>query len=32
LEAAAKKESNGLIGTEISALGDYLDRVKVISS
>jgi HPt (histidine-containing phosphotransfer) domain-containing protein len=32
LEAAAKKESDGLIGTEISALGDYLDRVKVISS
>jgi signal transduction histidine kinase/DNA-binding NarL/FixJ family response regulator len=31
LEAAAKKESNGLIGTEISALGDYLDRVKVVS-
>ena len=32
LEAAAKKESDGLIGTGISALGDYLDRVKVISS
>jgi HPt (histidine-containing phosphotransfer) domain-containing protein len=32
LEAAAKKESDGLIGTEISALSDYLDRVKVIAS
>jgi CheY-like chemotaxis protein len=31
LEAAAKKKSDGPIGTEISALGDFLDRVEVVS-
>jgi signal transduction histidine kinase/HPt (histidine-containing phosphotransfer) domain-containing protein len=31
LEAAAKKQLDVPIGTEISALGDYLDRVDVVS-
>jgi HPt (histidine-containing phosphotransfer) domain-containing protein len=30
LEAAAKKESDGPIGMQISALGDYLERVEVV--
>jgi HPt (histidine-containing phosphotransfer) domain-containing protein len=32
LEAAAEEESDGLIETGILALGDYLDRVKVVSN
>jgi hypothetical protein len=32
LEAAAKEKSDSLIGTEISALGDYLSRVELVSS
>jgi HPt (histidine-containing phosphotransfer) domain-containing protein len=30
LEAAAKQEADTLIGTEISELGDYLERVEVV--
>ena len=30
LEAAAKKKSDGPIGIQISALGDYLERVEVL--
>jgi len=31
LEAAAKKKSDGPIGIQISALGDFLERVEVVS-
>ena len=31
LEAEAKKEAGGEIGKPIAALGDYLERVEIIS-
>jgi CheY-like chemotaxis protein len=31
LEAEAKKQAGGAIGTEIAALGDYLERVEIVS-